>query len=130
MMLKNEAPIKSPKRPPQLATKSVTPYSSERVKVINSFSLKNISNLVGINLKCVTSFRLNAFSKKKTRQFLYSADSFFDTLNVFEKLFQSNGFCDISASYVIELQAGKQLQGLLTLVGVILAINKLSRTDW
>lgn len=75
-------------------------------------------------------FSVKSFFKKKTRQFLYSADSFFDTLNVFEKLFQSNGFCDISASYVIELQAGKQLQGLLTLVGVILAINKLSRTDW
>lgn len=61
--------------------------------------------------------------------FVYSADSFFGIFNDFAYRFQSNGFCDISASYVIELHAGKQLQGLIT-AAAILDFNKLSRTEW
>lgn len=34
-ILKNDAPIKSPSKPPQLARKSVGPYNSERFDVMN-----------------------------------------------------------------------------------------------
>lgn len=37
-----ENPMKRPRRPPQFARKSVCPYSSERLDVINCASLKKI----------------------------------------------------------------------------------------
>lgn len=50
-ILKNEAPTNSPSNPPQLAAKSIGPYNSDRVNVINSFSLKDRWNGVGKYLK-------------------------------------------------------------------------------
>lgn len=47
----NENPVNNPNKPPQLAKKSVWPYSSFLSDVINCISLKNITTLAKYSLK-------------------------------------------------------------------------------
>lgn len=107
-MLKTETPRNKPSRPPQIAKKSVYVYSAERFRVMTLWLRNEIDNndsfVLKHKIKRIKTQPMNTFKVKAYPEYL-SVLSFIE----FIEAKKSNLARSISASYSIEVHAGKQL---------------------